>query len=295
MPTSEMPSAHVYGPEIILRFAPVHDVVSFLQDATHAGKRGVYLYGFRFPDQATGQLGPLLPYYVGKHEIDIQVRVGKHVDGIRTGTHRILERHILLAPDCRRHFHYRTSKSEHCNYAYLHSRNQTSKSALPEPQKAALQPHIKAYTDNLFVTYLATNSLDLSDETGFVRLLERYVQHRIGDGTKYLISRLGARFPAGFSPTIKAGPGTEHLLCSQVVAVPARPTNTHEASLRRPVSCEFAAPMSARLRRWSPFRSKSTAPADSPGWDLECRMGDGGQAERPGAGRVVGLSLDLTV
>jgi hypothetical protein len=220
MPTNEVPSPHVFGPGITVQFAPVQDVEAFLDDPAHTSNRGVYVLGFRFLDPATGQLGSFRPYYVGKHQSDIQRRIAEHLTGIRHGTHRILRREILLGPDSCRHFHYHTRRSERCDYAYLHCRDLSSKSALPEPQRAALQPHIRAYTDNLFVTYLATNSLGLSDETEFVRLLERYVQHRIGDGTKYLISRLGDRYPAGFSPTIKAGPGTEHLLRSQVVAVP---------------------------------------------------------------------------
>lgn len=200
------------GPEVKLTFSPLQDVETFLHDEAHGGKRGVYMWGFCFPNPATGKRDPFIPYYVGKG--DIQTRIRVHLDGIRINTHRVLKRGILLGPDCRRYFHEEDPESEYCHYAYLRKRDGQRKD-LPEPQKTALQSDIAAYTENMFVTYLATNGLALrDDEGGFINSLEPYVQDKFGglNGTEWLISQRGRDGdPADVNPTIKPGPGTEHL------------------------------------------------------------------------------------
>jgi hypothetical protein len=203
------------GPEVKLTFSPLQDVETFLHDEAHGGKRGVYMWGFCFPNPATGKRDPFIPYYVGKHRSSIRPYFDVyHVKGIMSGTHRLLKRELLLGPDCLKYFHHVTLVPEHCDYAYLHERDKKSKSDLLEPQKAALQLDIKAYMDNLFVAYLTTRGLDLkSDETEFIDALESYVQVKLGGrgGTERLVSRHTGSHPEGFAPEIKPGPGTEHL------------------------------------------------------------------------------------
>jgi hypothetical protein len=203
-----------WGPEVKLTFAPLQDVKTFLHDETHGGRRGVYMWGFCFPNSDTGRRDPFIPYYVGKAEADIQCRLFEHLNGIRYGTHRILRWQCLLEKACcAKYFHRATPPSEYCNYAYLNKRAKMPKADLPEPQRAALEADIRAYVDSMFVTCLAVNGLGIGDEAQFVKALESHVQDKFGGehGTEWLISQRGKGHSAHVSPTIRPGLGTEHL------------------------------------------------------------------------------------
>lgn len=188
----------------------------FDRNVENTGKKGVYVWGFRFPDQATGARQEFLPYYVGKHREDILARVRQHVLDIKEGTHRILLRERFLEPECWRFFQYKNPNKD--DYAYLFAKGENGpKSSLPEEERRRLQPHVDNYLDNLYVTYAAVNELPLgSEEKLAIDYLERYLQEKI-IGFDRLVSRSGRKFPNTFRPRIEPGKGTEHLFLNNKI------------------------------------------------------------------------------
>lgn len=182
----------------------------FVGNVENAGQRGVYIWGFRFQTPGEADLSAFLPYYVGKHRVDIQARVKQHALDIREGTHRILFRERFREPECWRYFQYKNPNKD--DYAYLYVKGVTGpKCTLSRELLDQLQPHIDNYLDNLFVTYVSVNDFPLGEEEkAAIDYLERYIQEKV-IGFDRLVSRRGRKFPDTFRPRILAGQGTEHL------------------------------------------------------------------------------------
>jgi hypothetical protein len=173
------------------------------------GKRGVYIWGFRFFDPKKESTSDFIPYYVGKHRSNIHRRLQEHVMGIREGTHKILYKEHLCNPQ-------KFRLQEPKDHAFLNMGNKDDKKrrkdTLSPEERTALAPHINAYIDNLFVTYIDISHLKLpeNDEKEYVDRLERYIQKIIGD--ERTSSRSGVVLPEGFRPKIIPSKGTEHIL-----------------------------------------------------------------------------------
>ena len=82
---------------------------------------GVYIGGFQFQ----GKEGPFLPYYVGKHEKSIKVRIEQHIESIQSGTHKIISKEYLD-----RYNTFDSEKGE--NTKYLFSEVKKTKSKLED-------------------------------------------------------------------------------------------------------------------------------------------------------------------
>ncbi|MBT0652347.1 hypothetical protein [Geomobilimonas luticola] len=205
-----------------LTLSDLESYADFLRNPKNlGGKCGVYIWGFRFFDPKKEVTSDFIPYYVGKHRSNIHRRIQEHVEGLRTGTHKILKKDLLLKKanwddnweHCRKTY-FASQKSDHC--AYLHVRDKDGKNApksiLPPNKLVELTPHIETYIDNLYVTYIDVSWLKLSDkeQNAFVDCLERYVQQLIGDDC--LACRSGVTLPPDFRHRIKTSKGTEHIL-----------------------------------------------------------------------------------
>jgi hypothetical protein len=178
----------------------------FLRNPKHVGAYGVYIWGFRFVDPKTAETSEFIPYYVGKHRTNIHRRIQEHVVGIREETHRILLKKHLDNPAM-----YRCQDGKYCAYIHLDEKRGFPKDALPPEERVKLIPHINEYIDNLYITYIPINHLDLSEaeKNRYVDVLERYVQERIGMGR--LSCRSGATLPETFRPKIATSKGTKNL------------------------------------------------------------------------------------
>lgn len=170
------------------------------------GKRGVYIWGFRIFDPKKEKTSDFIPYYVGKHRSNIHRRLQEHFLDIREGTHKILYKEHICDPQ-------KFRPQEPKNHAFLNNDDKKRrKVTLPPEERIALEPHINAYIDNLFVTYIDISHLNLpkNDEKEYVDRLERYIQKIIGD--ERTSSRSGVMLPEDFRPKILPSMGTEHIL-----------------------------------------------------------------------------------
>lgn len=201
---------------IVLNFNELESYQEFLRNPDNVNKYGVYVWGFRFVDPKTAKTTKFMPYYVGRHELNIHRRIQEHVLGIRVGTHKILHKDTL-----RNSVSYRkvSQSNDPSEVVYAHEDHKRSRKVkefpkrLLEPQKQAeLLPHINFYIDNLYITYIHINHLGLNEKQriSFIHQLERYVQEKIG--IDKLVSKLGDMYDDGFCPDIKTNIGTEHLI-----------------------------------------------------------------------------------
>ncbi len=200
-----------------LKCTDLESYPDFLRNPENVGKRGVYIYGFRFVDPKTAQTSEFKPYYVGKHRTNIHRRIQEHVLGIREGTHKILLKELLLdkTKDCRDYFCSQESKY----HAYLHRSpdkpDRPPKRELPLEDRIRLIPHTECYIDNFYFAYIDVKFLGIAKdlENRYVDLLEKRVQEKIG--LKYLSCRSGARVPESFNPIIRLGKGNENIFPPQ--------------------------------------------------------------------------------
>jgi len=193
--------------QVVLSLTDLESYQDFLRNEENLGeKRGVYIWGFRFFDEYKKHTSRFLPYYVGKHREDIHQRLQEHFEGIREGTHRILRMDILKRVPGK----YSSQAPE--DHAFINTNDKKRrKDSIPVKELAELIPHINAYTDNMYVTYIDVSHLNLPKqlEIKMIDHLERYVQHAIG--TERLASRQGIKYPGTFSPTIMTSNGTDHI------------------------------------------------------------------------------------
>jgi|GEM_PF-5734943 len=187
----------------VLSFSPLESYTDFLRNEQNVNKVGVYVWGFRFVNTKTAMVSDFTPYYVGKHQRNIHQRIQEHVREIRQGTHKIISMGLLDNPQ-----YYPSQDPAHL--AYLNTG--CKKSDLDDEERVALIPHVDAYLDNLFVTYLGINHLSLSEDEAaqFVNRLEKYVQQIIG--VEKIAARIGQIFPEDFCPKIVADNDTQCLL-----------------------------------------------------------------------------------
>lgn len=197
----------------VLRLSKLECYQEFLRNPENlGGKRGVYIWGFRFFDPKKEITSDFIPYYVGKHRSNIHRRIQEHFSGLREGTHKILYRELLCSPQ---YFGSQETK----DHAFLNKDDKNRrKDTMPPEAKVALAPHLNAYLDNLFVTYIDISHLNLSesDEKKYVDTLERYVQKVIGE--ERISSRSGIVLPTDFRPQIVPSKGTEHILFNYPLA-----------------------------------------------------------------------------
>lgn len=169
-------------------------------------RRGVYVWGFRFFDPSKKVTTEFIPYYVGKHRTDIHQRIQEHVDGIREGTHKVIRKDLLERfPE-----KYRSQKPE--DHIFINDKNKSRrKDDLSAAERVELIPHIHAYIDNFYVTYVDISILGMQkdEEKSYIDYLERYVQDKVG--TERISSRLGIKYPATFCPQIMMSEGIEGL------------------------------------------------------------------------------------
>ena len=192
-----------------LCFQRLESCQDFLRNPNNVGQRGVYIWGFKFFDNKTAVASEFLPYYVGKHLVNIHRRIQEHVRDIREGGHRILLKERFLEKDCYKYFSY--NKYSINDYAYIKTDGRTKKE-LNHHEYISMLPHINNYIDNLFVTYLSINNLCMPSDVEkiYINSLEKYVQERVV-GLDRLISRSGNKYPESFHPSLMPGEGTEHL------------------------------------------------------------------------------------
>lgn len=194
--------------EDTLCFHKLEGYQEFLRNCENVNQRGVYVWGFVFYDEKTAQKNDFIPYYVGKHRKNIYKRIQEHIRDIRYGTHRILSPNNLLKHNKAASYTYKNVNAD--DYVYINEGR--SKSDLEPHVQVSLMPHINFYIDNLYITYISVNHLDLgSDENTYIDYLERYVQDMISrsNGT---ISRGGKKYPDTFRPVISPGEGADFLL-----------------------------------------------------------------------------------
>jgi hypothetical protein len=205
-----------------LTLSDLESYADFLRNPKNlGGKRGVYIWGFRFFDPKKEVTSEFIPYYVGKHRSNIHRRIQEHVEGLRTGTHKILKKELLLNrknwqdnwKECRETF-FASQDTEYCAYLNVKDKSgkEIPKSVLSSDKLTELMRHIEAYIDNFYVTYIDLSELKLppEDEKVFVDRLERYVQKIIGDSC--LACRSGVTLPPDFRHRIIAGKEIEHIL-----------------------------------------------------------------------------------
>ncbi|AJE03577.1 hypothetical protein [Geobacter pickeringii] len=189
-----------------LHLSRLESYPEFIRDTENVGKRGVYIWGFCFVNPKTAATSEFIPYYVGKHRNNIHRRIQEHFLGLREGTHKILYSRLLGKSEF-----FPSQKSE--DHAFLNIIDKKRrKDSLSSEQIVALAPHVAAYLDNFFVTYIDVSHIGLSktDESDYVDQLERYVQTIIGE--LRLSCRSGAKLKKDFRPAIIPSKGTEHLL-----------------------------------------------------------------------------------
>jgi hypothetical protein len=210
----------------VLKFSKLECYQEFLCNPDNVGKRGVYVWGFCFTDPETAEITEFRPYYVGKYETNIKDRIKQHVTEIQEGTDKIIHKDILKSTiEYRKVSKVRNNKLQvvydHAIQRRQHNSNYFPKSKLEQWEKDNLRPHVEYYVDNLYVTYLEVNNLDLgNNEADYIRMLERYVQEKLGDRS---IARKTGSFDEAFSNNviIKTNIGTEHLNHIFVGGLPA--------------------------------------------------------------------------
>lgn len=190
-----------------LRLSKLENYSEFLRNPENlGGKRGVYIWGFRFFDPKTKITTEFIPYYVGKHRSNIHQRIQEHFSSIRYGTHKIILSNLLNDTD-----NYRSQDPK--KYAFLNTDNKNRrKEYLPPEEQTELAKHVNAYLDNFYVTYIDISFLNLSgnEENIFVDQLERYIQKIVSD--ENIVCRNGVRLMPEFRPEIIPSKGTEHIL-----------------------------------------------------------------------------------
>ena len=154
-----------------LSLSHIESYQDFIRNEKHKDKRGVYIWGFRFIDENDS---PFRPYYVGKHESNIQRRIQEHFHGIRYGTHKVLKTEFLKS------YQDYVDKETSDYYAYLHSENRgIAKIDLPIERQLEVLKHSLSYTDNWFITYLQTNDIEGVDQKDLIAFLEQWVKNEI--------------------------------------------------------------------------------------------------------------------
>jgi hypothetical protein len=195
-----------------LRTSDLESYSDFIKNKPELPKRGVYIWGFRFFDENTGKTSEFIPYYVGKHRVDIHKRIEKHVYDLKHGTHKILKKEVLLGP---KPFEYFRSK-EPVFHVYLHKirglPDVPPKMELNQEERENLDLHVKCYVENLYISYIDVGLLELKElENKYIDYLERYIQDSIKKKGHPLSSRPGIKYPSlSFHPVIKPGKGMEN-------------------------------------------------------------------------------------
>lgn len=189
-----------------LYFSPLESYADFLRNTENVNRYGVYVWGFRFVNNKTGETKKFLPYYVGKHQKNIHQRIQEHVRAIRDETHKILRSELLNQP-----IFYRSTNPQDYAFINIEDKNRKKKD-LTASEQAILTPHINAYVDNLYITYLSINHLGLAEDEikQYAEWLERYVQDVIG--MDRIVARSGRLYPADFCPNLHANEDTSCLL-----------------------------------------------------------------------------------
>ncbi len=180
----------------ILQFSLLESYADFLRNPRNVGRFGVYVWGFRFVDSRTAETSKFIPYYVGKSRSNIHKRIQEHVHDIRYGTHKIFRTELLSQPE-----NYTSNNQD--NFAFVNVTNtKRKKTDLSSEDLVQLTPHLNAYMDNLFITYVSINHLSLDQDQAdiYVDRLERYVQEKIGFNR--IIARKGDTYPDDFCPEL---------------------------------------------------------------------------------------------
>ncbi len=165
--------------KITLQFSKLECYQDYLRNPNNLNKKGVYILGFSFVDMKPFKVHEFRPYYVGKHESDIHQRIQKHVYDRRYGTSKIIHKDVLSVTN-----DYKTvcSKKQNSDVVYDNALLRKAKSDLSSDERVKLIPHVDAYVDNLYVTYIETNNIiDKNDEQDFIAKLENYIQKRMGN------------------------------------------------------------------------------------------------------------------
>jgi len=182
-----------------LQFSALESYADFLRNPQNVGKFGVYVWGFRFVDLKTAETSNFVPYYVGKHRTNIHQRIQEHIDGIREKTHKIFRTELLRHPE-----NYTSNNQE--DFAFRNVADKARKKKdLSSEDMVQLMPHINAYMDNLYITYVSINHLNLPQDQAniYVDRLERYVQKKIGFNR--IVARKGDTYPEDFCPDLRIG------------------------------------------------------------------------------------------
>lgn len=195
---------------IELEFSKLESYQEFIRNSENVGKRGVYVWGFCFVDSNTAKVTEFKPYYVGRHESNIHRKIQEHVKNVREGTHKIINKNVLI-----KKAEYRKVKPsdivyDHDDLRKYYNVKEYPKSALNPSVRIQLIPHIDCYLDNLYITYLHVNHLNLQDtEKSFIHQLETFVQEKIGQNR--IVSRSKDKFDDDFPVVLKPNHGTKHL------------------------------------------------------------------------------------
>jgi hypothetical protein len=150
----------------------------FLDNTKNAGKRGIYIYGFRFINPTSDETTPFIPYYVGKHHKDIQKRIQEHICGLEEGTHKILRKELLLGE--RPWMHFRSQLVS--DHVYLNRKIFNGpKKNMSDEERHELTPHIDIYIKCMSIVFIEVPDgfRPEGEINKYIDKLEGYIQRKI--------------------------------------------------------------------------------------------------------------------
>ncbi len=172
----------------------------------NAKNRGVYVWGFDFPGKS------FIPYYIGKHYDDMSFRLGEHLDDLKNGVMKVLDKRYLTDPS-----KFNSKSMDHCVYEHnffkkTMGKSYAPKSALPKEIQAKIAPHVDEYIKHIKIAYIpvTTDLEEPQDDKPFrwVNWLERYIQDRVPGHA----SQPGNNYDSNYNPKIELPSKLQHIL-----------------------------------------------------------------------------------
>lgn len=169
----------------------------------NAKNRGVYIWGFAINSK-------FYPYYVGKHYTAMDFRLGEHLDDLKNGTMKVLDKKYLTDSS-----KFSSKDMEHCVYEHNFfkktlGKSYAPKSALPKETRAKIQPHIDEYLKHIKICFIPVTKEheEPSDDKPFrwCNMCERHIQ----DSLPGHASQLSTTCDKGFKPKIIVPSSLKH-------------------------------------------------------------------------------------